>query len=254
MKIVLIGSGNVATQLGKAYLKTENEILQVYSNTLKNAEALSIILKCNFTNYINKINSEADVYIIALRDDVIEDFVKKFQCKGRVLVHTCASLPMDILKPASDDYGVMYPLQTFSKNRELNLKKVPIFTEGNSLETKIVITSLASAISDEVYDLNSEQRLKLHTAAVFANNFSNHLYKIAGDILKTSGLDFEILKPLIQETTDKVMKNNPADMQTGPASRKDDKTIQKHIELLKDFPEYKRIYELLSESIERNSK
>src|ERR1039458_3036381 len=248
MKIVLIGSGNVATHLGKAFKKSGHEILQVFSNTSANAKTLATILKCDSTNKIEKINPKADVYFIALTDDAVEGFVKKFNSNGKLIIHTSGSLPMDVLKKGSKDYGILYPLQSFNKTMKLDLDNISIFIEANNSKSKKVITSLAEDISKDVYEINSEQRLTLHAAAVFVNNFSNHLYKIAGDILRTSSLDFNMLKPLIQETTNKVMTNNPADVQTGPAARHDEKTIKKHLELLKNFPSYKHIYELLSES------
>jgi len=254
MKIVLIGSGNVATHLGRAFKKSGHEILQVFSNTSSNAKTLATILKCDYTNKIEKINPKADVYLIALTDDAVEGFLKKFNSNGKLIIHTSGSLPIDVLKKGSKEYGVLYPLQSFNKTMKLDLDNIPIFIEANNNKSKKIINSLAKDISKEVHEISSEQRLTLHAAAVFANNFTNHLYKIAGDILKTSGLEFDVLKPLINETTSKVMKNNPIDVQTGPASRHDDKTIKKHLELLKNFPDYKAIYELLSESIEKQSK
>ncbi len=254
MKIVLIGSGNVATHLGKAFSISGHDILQVFSNTEVNAKALATILKCEFTNDMDKIIPNADVYFIALKDDAIEGFTNKFRCLGKVIIHTSASLPMDVLKKTSNDYGVLYPLQTFNKMMKLDLTNIPIFIEANNDKSKKVVTLLAMGISNQVIELTSDQRLTLHIAAVFANNFTNHLYKIVDDILYASGLEFDILKPLIKETVDKVMSNKPANVQTGPASRQDDKTIKKHLELLKNFPSYKPIYELLSESIEKQSK
>jgi predicted short-subunit dehydrogenase-like oxidoreductase (DUF2520 family) len=254
MKIVLIGSGNVATHLGRAFKKSGHEILQVFSNTSSNAKTLATILKCDYTNKIEKINPKADVYLIALTDDAVEGFLKKFNSNGKLIIHTSGSLPIDVLKKGSKEYGVLYPLQSFNKTMKLDLDNIPIFIEANNNKSKKIINSLAKDISKEVHEISSEQRLTLHAAAVFANNFTNHLYKIAGDILKTSGLEFDVLKPLINETTSKVMKNNPIDVQTGPASRHDDKTIKKHLELLKNLPSYKSIYELLSESIEKQSK
>ncbi|MEI6817923.1 MAG: Rossmann-like and DUF2520 domain-containing protein [Bacteroidota bacterium] len=254
MKIVLIGSGNVATDLGKAFQKGGHEIVQVYSNTAANATKLAKELKCDSTSKVDLIYSKADVYFVAIKDDMIETFAKKFNWAGRIMVHTCASLPMDVFKNSTKEYGVFYPLQSFNKERKLNLSTIPVFIEANSAKTKKVMKELAKCISDKTYEITYEQRLTLHAAAVFANNFTNHLYKIASDILRTSGLEFDVLKPLIKETADKVMTLDPAAVQTGPAQRKDVKTIKKHFDLLKNFPAYQNIYEQLTESIERQSR
>ena len=254
MKIVLIGSGNVATHLGISLQEAGHEIVQVFSNTAVNAKELANILKCSYTNKIEKISSESDVYIIDMKDDVVEGFVKKFKRGEKVLIHTSGSVPREVLKVCSNDFGVLYPLQSFNKNREVDMRKVPVFIEANNSRSKKVIKILAKSISEEVFEITSEQRLTLHASAVFVNNFTNHLYKVAEDILRTSGLEFEVLKPLIHETAEKVMSNSPADAQTGPAARKDKKTIVKHLELLKNFPSYKVIYEVLSDNIEKQMK
>jgi predicted short-subunit dehydrogenase-like oxidoreductase (DUF2520 family) len=254
MKIVLIGSGNVATHLGKAFQNCGHEIMQVYSRLDSNAKGLANVLKCEHTYHIKEINTKADVYFIALKDDVIEGIVKKIKFPGKVIIHTSASLPMDILNKSSKDFGVFYPLQSFTKNRKINLKEVPVFIEANNSKSKKVLLELAKCISDKVSEISFEQRLTLHVAAVFANNFTNHLYKIAGDILKTSGLSFDVLKPLIKETADRVMTTDPSKVQTGPAQRKDHKTIKKHLDLLKNFQAYHNIYSIFSQSIERQSK
>src|ERR1035438_621710 len=192
MKIVLIGSGNVATHLGKAFQNCGHEIVQGYSRLDTNAKGLGKVLKCEHTNDINKINKKADVYFIALKDDVIEGFVNKIKFPGKVIIHTSASLPMNILNKSSKDFGVFYPLQSFTKDRVIDLKEITIFIESNNIRSKKVLLELAKCISDKVSEITFEQRLTLHVAAVFANNFTNHLYKIAGDILKTSGLSFDV--------------------------------------------------------------
>jgi predicted short-subunit dehydrogenase-like oxidoreductase (DUF2520 family) len=251
--IVLIGSGNVATQLGLALLEAGYNILQVYSRTKKSANKLATLLKATATDSVEKINTIADIYIIAVKDDAIANVTNQLKLKDKITVHTSGSIDMKILKNTSKNYGVFYPLQTFSKNKKTDFKNIPICLEGSNTDTLKVLRSLADSISNNVQKVNSEQRKQIHLAAVFACNFTNHFYTIAENILHEQKLSFDILKPLIIETADKIKENSPSRMQTGPAIRKDKRVIQTHMiqthmKLLRS-KKLKQLYKLISENI-----
>jgi len=250
--VVLIGSGNVATQLGSALRKQDIEIKQVYSRTLSNAKKLAKKLDASSTSEIEEINNQADIYFVCLTDDTIESFCKKFHTK-KLMVHTAGSVALDVLKLSSDNVGVLYPLQTLSKSKRISLKKVPFFIEANNDLNLNKLKDLADLLSDRVYQIDSKQRMNLHVAAVFACNFSNYMFCVAEEILKQSNIKFDLLKPLISETVNKIQAHSPAQMQTGPAIRNDLRTIKKHLDNLEN-PEYRKIYKLLSENISKMNK
>ena len=248
-KIVFIGAGNVATQLGFALKKSKHTIVQVVSKHKSSANKLAQLLNCDYSVFPEKINSSADIYVIAVKDDAIGEVVKQLKLKNKIVVHTSGSVEMNILKSSSDNYGVFYPLQTFSKTSSIDFKTIPICLEANNTNTFKVLEILANSISKDVQKINSDQRKTIHVAAVFACNFSNHLYTIASDILASANLSLDILKPLIEETSKKIKNNLPAQMQTGPAIRGDKKTMDKHLKMLSDKKQYKEIYKLMSKSI-----
>jgi predicted short-subunit dehydrogenase-like oxidoreductase (DUF2520 family) len=247
--IVIIGAGNVATQLGIALHKEGYLISQVYSRTNKSATALAKKINAEAISDLKKLNTTATIYIIAVKDDAISKIAKQLKLKDKIIVHTSGSIPLEVLKNCSKNYGVFYPLQTFSKDKKVDFKNIPICIEANNKATLNTLTYFAKSISNNVQKANSEQRKVLHVAAVFACNFSNHLYSIANDILTQNKLSFDLLKPLIEETTDKIKNNLPAKMQTGPAIRGDKKTMNAHLKLLKRDKELTTIYTLLSKSI-----
>lgn len=248
-KIVIIGSGNVATHLGVALKKSNYSIVQVYSLHKSFAGKLAKDLKCKYTIDPLKIDKSADIYFIAVNDDAIVEVVKQLVLNEKIVVHTSGSVEMNILKPSSKNYGVFYPLQTFSKNTKVDFKTIPICIEANNSVTLKVLCSIAKNISGNVQKINSAQRKSIHLAAVFANNFSNHLYTIASSILASANVSFDILKPLIEETARKIKNSPPNETQTGPAIRDDKKTINNHLKMLSNKKEYQQLYSLMSKSI-----
>ena len=249
MDIVILGSGNVAAVLGRKFKAAGHNILQIVSRNASVASKLAYEWDTESTNYPSIINRNADVYIIAVSDDAIIDVVADLQLPRKVVAHTAASVSKDVLKKVSDHYGVFYPLQTLHKE-DPDLPDAPIFFDGSDEITKRKLEALANSISPKhVSQAGDDARLKLHVAAVFVNNFPNHLYALAESYCKKEGIDFKELLPLIEETVSRVKDNSPAKTQTGPAVRNDEETIQKHLELLKSHPEMKRIYELLTSSI-----
>ncbi len=248
-KIVIIGAGNVATQLCLALKKSKHTIVQVYSKHKSSAGILAKSLKCDFTNQPENIDTSADIYIIAVNDDSIIEVVKHLRLIDKIVIHTSGSVDMNILAPSSKNIGVFYPLQTFSKNNKVNFKIIPICIEANNNATFRVLNSLAKSVSNKVQKINSEQRKTIHLAAVFANNFCNHLYAIASDILESANVSFDILKPLIEETSKKIKNSSPVETQTGPAIRDDKKTMSSHLKMLSQKKKYQQLYNLISKSI-----
>ncbi len=251
MKIVLIGSGNVATHLGKALLGADHKILQVFSRSEASAKALAKKLSCDLTTEIKSISRGADFYIIALRDEAIRVFLKEFMITDKTVVHVSGSVPLNVFGKKFKNTGVLYPVQTFSIKRELSFGNVPVCIEAGNETTKKKIKELARTITDEIHFMNSVQRKKVHLAAVFANNFTNHLFTIASSILSDETISFDLLKPIILETALKVQSGSPFEMQTGPAKRGDVSVIEDHLKMLKNKKQFREIYKLLSESIEK---
>lgn len=247
MKIILLGSGRVATQLGLALQNAGEEIVQVYSPTQAHAADLAKKLNAAAISSISALRKDADLYIISVKDDAIASIAKNLDLPNKLIVHTSGSTSMDVL--ASANIGVFYPLQTFSFEKEVDFKDVPIAIESNNPESLNVLSGLAQQLSSRVIKLDSKQRMTLHVAAVFACNFSNHLFAIAQHLLESQQLDFDLIRPLIAETAAKAQEHLPATVQTGPAIRKDEITLQKHLDLLKNEPHLQEIYRLLSQSI-----
>lgn len=247
--IIIIGTGNVATHLAKALSGAGLNIAQVYGRNIKDAREIAGDVNCNYTSDISTIYSGADLYILAVTETAVKEILEKLPKHNKLIVHTSGSLHIDILKAYSKNFGVLYPLQTFSKKDVINFSDIPFCIEANSQENLESLIKLAKSISDDVRKVNSEERKLIHLAAVFACNFPNFLYTIAEDILNKEGIRFDILLPLIKKTTEKIYTLSPGDVQTGPAQRKDQETIRKHMALLENMPEYEEIYKLLSDAI-----
>lgn len=249
MKIVLLGSGNVATHLGQALKQAGNEILQVWSRKAVNANALASILRATAVERLSDIDRAADLYVISVSDDAIKEVAGLLTLENQLLIHTSGSVGIGALAGASNNIGVIYPVQTFSKVKAVSFDTIPLAVEGNSVEVQERLTKLALTISPRILQLNSEGRRSLHVAAVFACNFSNHLYTLAKKILNDNQLDFDLIRPLIAETAEKVQQFEPDQVQTGPAKRSDLQTLEAHLALLKNQPQLLELYDKLSRSI-----
>ncbi len=248
MKVVIIGSGNVATVLGKKIFEAGHEIVQVVGRTPEKAEALASHLKSTSTSNIKGISYLADIYIIAVSDSAVAHIASQLKLNDKIVVHTAASVSMQVLSFCSKNYGVLYPLQSLKKEIT-NLPPIPILVDGSNAETKEILLSFANQWADSVIVANDEERLKLHIAAMFVNNFTNHLFAVANDFCSQETLNFKLLQPLIAETIERIKLFSPSAIQTGPAVRKDFVTIEKHLRLLDSFPHYKELYKVLSNSI-----
>ncbi len=247
--IVIIGSGNVATHLGQALFEIGKNILQVWSRNIENAQILATKLCTKAISNFEDIDTNADMYIISVKDDAIKQVLQSPQLKDKTIIHTAGSVAMSTIAPYSQKYGVFYPLQTFSKEKEISFDNIPILIEANNKELEEELVELAKNISHKVSVVSSEQRKYLHIAAVFACNFTNYFYGIAQELLEQNNLDFELIRPLILETAQKIQKSNPQTVQTGPAIRKDTKVINSHIELLDNNSEIQKLYKDLSQRI-----
>ena len=232
MKIAMIGRGRVATHMSKALLKAGHEVVSVNSRTLE------------------ELPQNADVYIIAVKDSALQEVIKqltnllKAKNEASLIVHTAGSMPLSVFEGYTENGGVFYPMQTFSMEREVDFKEIPLFIEGKDAR----IRQLAESISEHVYELSSDDRRYLHLAAVFACNFTNHCYTLAAEVLKKKGLPFDVMLPLVDETARKVHELHPKEAQTGPAIRRDENVMKAQAALLEG--RNKEIYELLSQSIQ----
>ena len=250
IKITIIGSGNVAQHLIKAFDKSEAvEIGQVFSR--KKESLVSIV---EFDKIVDDFQDlkEADLYIIAVTDNAILEVSKQLTFNNQLVVHTSGTVSIETLDD-KNRRGVFYPLQTFSKNKDVDFSIIPICVEAENTFDFRVLETVAKTISNSVFAINSVQRKALHVAAVFVNNFTNHLYQIGQEICEENKVPFEILKPLIHETADKINTLTPTEAQTGPAKRNDSGTINAHLEYLTDENQ-KNIYKILTQSIQNNGK
>lgn len=255
MRIVLIGAGRLATNLGQTLLGAGHEIVCVNSRTMASAKALADKIGGCAVDRTEDIPMEADAYIIAVKDSVLADVIPAVT-RGRenqVFMHTAGSMPMSMFQGMARHYGVFYPMQSFSKERPVDFAVIPTFIEANDEKAMQTIRHLAESITERIYELSSDDRQYLHLAAVFACNFVNHCYALSAEILEKHGLPFDVMLPLIDETARKVHEMHPLDAQTGPAVRYDENVIRHQMQLLREFPFMKDIYDRLSMNIHRKA-
>lgn len=249
--IVFIGAGNLAVNLAKALYHKGFRIEQVYSRTEESAHALAEVVEAGYTTDLQEVSKEAQLYIVSLKDAAFVNLLPQI-AEGKqkaLLVHTAGSIPMSIWEEYAERYGVFYPMQTFSKQREVNFQEVPFFIEAKNAEDAELLKAIAATLSEKVYEATSEQRKSLHLAAVFACNFTNHMYDLAAELLEKYNLPFDVMLPLIDETARKVHELVPHAAQTGPAVRYDENVINNHLAMLADTPALQEIYKLMSKSI-----
>lgn len=246
--ISFVGSGNVATHLAAALQHYGCEILEVFSPTAEHAQQFADNFSCQQIKQMADLNPEVDLFIIAVPDGQVEFVANQLPDMNGVVAHTSGITGMDSLQ-ASQNYGVFYPLQTFTRDRKMDISDAPFCIESSSEIVGEKLSRLARKMSSNVHFINSEDRKKLHLAAVFVSNFSNHLYGVSHDLLQNQGLDFALLLPLIRETAAKVQDILPAEAQTGPARRNDQSTINMHLRMLESSPFNADLYRLLSTQI-----
>jgi predicted short-subunit dehydrogenase-like oxidoreductase (DUF2520 family) len=247
--IVIIGSGNLASNLAPALSAAGKNIIYVFSHSLKNAKTLAAICKAKYTDNINEIPRSADLYIIATIDSAIKELSEHLSGLKGIVVHTSGSVPISVFSKEIINQGVFYPLMTFSKLNKVRFEDVPVCLEANSGGVLVALHILAKSISKNVAEISSDKRKILHLAAVFACNFTNLNYTIAEDLLTRNQLSLDLLKPLIFETAQRTSEGKFSEFQTGPAFREDTEVMHEQRELLNDAPDYKEMYDLLSKLI-----
>lgn len=250
IEAVVIGSGNVASVVVPALEKAGAiAVRQVYSPTPEHASALAGRLAgAVAVSDPLEVDMTADLYLVSVKDDAIAKVAAQMRRNDAVWLHTSGGVESSVMAPLTDSYGVFYPLQTFSRGVEVDLSVVPVFIQGSDERSLDVARRLGEAISGKVYEADGPMRAKLHAAAVYACNFTNHLWAIADDILRReTGTDLGVLRPLLEETMRKALTMRPADGQTGPARRGDRGVIEKHKSLLTQ--DEAQLYETLSQHI-----
>jgi len=248
-QVALIGAGNVAWHLGHGLTKAGISISQVIARTKVPAQSLADSLNASYSLNFEDFLPENDCCILCVSDNALTAIAGKIKFGDCLALHTAGSIPAEVLKGWAKNYGVLYPLQTFTKKRALNLWQIPLLVEANNEDNLVRTKKLASFISGNIVEAGSEERLKLHLAAVFAGNFSNHMYALAEKLLVKQGLSFDLLKPLIAETAAKALEIPPHLAQTGPAVRGDNTIMEEHMALLESYPEFAELYRLISMSI-----
>jgi predicted short-subunit dehydrogenase-like oxidoreductase (DUF2520 family) len=248
-RIVLVGTGNMAWHLGHALAEKGMAIRQVLGRTITAVNQMAYELHVPQTGKPEDLDKDADVCLICISDDSIIQVLETMKPEKCLMIHTAGSVSMDVFKGRALNCGVLYPFQTFTKGRSVNFGKVPILIEANTNENLLRIRQLAERISSRVIEADSSQRLYLHLAAIFACNFSNHMYAIAEKLALEHNLPFELIRPLINETTAKATAMSPRIAQTGPAVRSNRGIIENHIHLLHDHPDLQQIYRMISDSI-----
>lgn len=248
LRIGLVGAGNVSWHLTKAFLDQGFVVSGIWNRTFEKSLVFANDFSIKACHKIDELLPICDLIVVAVKDDVIPAIACALEGFEGIVVHTAGSVELAVLNSLTHT-GIFYPLQTFTTQKEISFSHIPILIESDSDEVLKELKLIAEKLSKNVVVANSVERLKVHTAAVFVNNFTNLMYSIGNDILARSNLSSDILKPLIAETASKALSGNPLELQTGPARRHDYETINKHLKVLSSFDNYSEIYSLLSEQI-----
>ncbi|MGF7231432.1 Rossmann-like and DUF2520 domain-containing protein [Arachidicoccus sp.] len=254
MKIVIIGTGNVATILGKKMAGAHHTILQVMGRSERAAAVLASALKCTYSLELTAMEQEADIYFICVQDKEINAVVAQMKVpENAMVVHTAGGISIQVLAGMFRNYGIVYPLQSLRKEVTV-LPVIPFFVDANNEHNCVILSEFAKTMSAQVHRANDIQRMKLHLAAVFTSNFTNYLYSLANDYCTASQINFSFLQPLIVETASRLQQFAPSEIQTGPAVRGDTLTLEKHLAMLNDFEEAQEVYRFLSKKIQMHFK
>lgn len=251
-RIVIIGSGSVATTLGMALHESGHEILEVVSRQLVHAKNLGDIVQAKrVLDDFSKINLFASLYIIAVSDDAIAEVIGKMPKVNGIVVHTSGTSKSSLLKSKFENWGIFYPLQTFTAGRKLDYNKIPILITTENKKLSVYLTDVASSIGSSVFQLEDNSRIHIHIVAVMINNFTNHLLVLSDEYMKNHQLPPQLFHSLLLETVNKSINLGAINAQTGPAKRKDMNTIHQHLELIQeqDIPAMLGLYKMFSKSI-----
>lgn len=247
--VVIVGAGRVAGHIGRELFRNGVSCLQVVNRSEERGRSLAAELGAGYSNELKGLVAGADLYLFAVSDDALSSVVEDVRLPGCLVAHLSGTIPMSILKPVSERTGVFYPLQTFTGQHPVSFRTIPICVEAALPEDHALLIRVATEISDMVYSLDGPQRAMAHLAAVFSCNFTNYLYSVSYDLLQRSGLSLEIIQPLIHQTIRNLGEKDPFLHQTGPASRNDQKVIEKHLVDLQKDETYRKIYELFTANI-----
>lgn len=247
--IAIIGTGNVATHLGKAFVQAGVEIAHIAGRDTEKAAALATELGVASSSSISNSLPHADLYLIAVKDDAIGMVAKEIFAPGRNLAHTAGAVISEILRFDHNHFGVIWPMQTLTKNNAIDLSQTLMAVTGSDDKIQTALGELMRKISSRVLEVSDEQRAVLHLSAVWINNFTNHMYDIAAQLLKDNNLPFDVFFPLIEEHISKLHSLSPDQLQTGPARRGDQSTLLKHTKMLSNYPEWQKLYDAISNSI-----
>lgn len=248
-QLVIFGTGNAATVLSLLFAEQGHRILQVYGRDAARAAALAKRCNAAAISDLADVDMNADLYLIAVSDSAVASIAAGLQLGDRLLVHTAGSVSKEVLKTATTNYGVLYPVQSLRAEMG-DAPDIPFLVDANTQAGIETLKEIALTVSTKVQQSDDDQRLRLHVAAVIVSNFTNHLYALAAEYCKKEGADFSMLLPLISEVANRIQDASPKDVQTGPAIRHDQSTINKHLELLQEFPELQQLYAALSNSIQ----
>ena len=249
MRVVIIGAGNVASVFGRLISAASHEIIQVYSRSISSAQSLGKELGCSFVDNLEAVDLTADIYILAITDNALQNIQDSLFLGDKLVVHTAGSVSKKVLSNISSQYGVLYPLQSLRKDQSADQSIIPLLIDANKESVLSIIEQFAFTLSSVVCIVGDDKRLCLHLAAVIVNNFTNHLYTLTAEYCKNERVDFKMLQPIIEQTALRLRPNLPADLQTGPAIRNDQSTLDKHIQALANHPELKTIYLTFKESL-----
>jgi predicted short-subunit dehydrogenase-like oxidoreductase (DUF2520 family) len=247
MRVTLIGAGNVATVLGKKIMHSGHTIVQVYNRNIDHAKALANELSAEA---VREIDDNADMYIVAVADDALQNIFAWLKPVNGFIVHTAGSVSIDVLKDMSPNYGVLWPLQSVRKETA-NAPLLPVLIDANNPWNKMKLKGFAQSFADTVAEANDDERKKLHLAAVVTNNFSNYIFSLTEKYCVEEGIDFKLMIPLLTETVSRMHDRSPAELQTGPAVRNDVSTIEKHRELLQGYPVLLEVYDFFTDRIKK---
>ncbi|MEZ5047932.1 MAG: DUF2520 domain-containing protein [Chitinophagaceae bacterium] len=250
MKIVMIGTGNIGTYYSTCFKQHGHEIIQVVSNTESHAKALSNTLGCNYTTKIEELHQGADVYFFAIQDDALLKLSKQLKLEDKLVMYAAGALSNENFLSMSKEVACIWCVYSIQKNNLPRHRRIPLVVTGTSKNACYKAHKLAESISDLVYEMDEDKKAIVHLGAVFSNNFVNHLYHISENLLTENDISFDILKPIIQNTAEKIMLHASKELQTGPAIRNDQSTMQKHVALLNPTPQTQHIYEVISKSIQ----
>lgn len=248
MIVTIIGSGNVGTVLGRRLFRAGHTIEQVFSRTFINAQTLADELSAQPVTALSGISMSADIYILCVSDQALENLSPHLSLASKLVVHTAGAVSIEVLKPISENFGVLYPLQTIRKELP-EIAELPVLVDANDAANRARLVSFAQSFTETVCVANDDQRKKLHLAAVVVNNFTNYLFTLAEDYCKKEGVEFKLLLPLLQETVSRLHLFSSAEVQTGPAARGDESTIQKHLGMLEGYADLKGVYEQMTRRI-----